>query len=70
MKVSSKNIKTIKARLDRLYDEFNIVPLDKFNEPKIGDEDVFIQYPDDIIEEGILVEEFLEYTSDLDHLVK
>ena len=70
MKVSSKNIKIIKARLERLYDEFNIDPLDKFNEPKIGDEDVFIQYPDDNLEEGILVEDFLDYTSDLDHLVK
>lgn len=70
MKVSSKNIKTIKARLERLYDEFNIDPLDKFNEPKIGDEDVFIQYPDDNLEEGISVEDFLDYTSDLDHLVK
>lgn len=70
MKVSSKNIKTIKARLERLYDEFNIGPLDKLDEPKIGDDSIFIDYPDDIIEEGISVEDFLDYTSDLDNLIK
>lgn len=70
MKVSNRNIKIIRERLIRLYDEFNIDPLDKLDEPKIGDEDIYIQYPDDTIEEGISVEDFMNYTADLDHLVK
>lgn len=70
MKVSTKNIKLIKSRLERLYDEFNISPLDKYNEVKVGDDDVFIHFPDDNLEEPISVEDFLLYTSDLEHLVK
>lgn len=70
MKVSNRNIRLIRERLKRLYDEFNIDPLDKQDEPKIGDEDIYIQYPDDIIEEGIPVKDFMDYTADLDHLVK
>lgn len=70
MKVNSRNIKIIKNRLDRLYSEFNIEPLGKEDDVKIGDEDIFIIYPDDIIEEPISVDDFLTYTNDLDNLVK
>lgn len=70
MKVSSRNIKTIRERLDRLYNEFHIKPLDSFNKVKIGDEDIYIDYPDDDLEEPISVEELLEYTSDLDGIEK
>jgi len=58
MKVSSKNIKTIKARLERLYDEFNIGPLDKLDEPKIGDDSIFIDYPDALVSGEIISDRF------------
>lgn len=70
MKVSTRNIKTIKNRLERLYDEFNINPLDKLDDVKVGDEDVYISFPDDDLEEPFSVDDFLEYTNDLDNLVK
>ena len=70
MKVSSRNIKTIQERLDKLYNEFHIKPLDSFNKVKIGDEDVFIDYPEDHIEEPLPVEDFLDYTNDLDGIEK
>ncbi|MBR2196757.1 MAG: hypothetical protein IJ911_14235 [Salinivirgaceae bacterium] len=69
MKVSPENIATIKSRLERLYDEFNINPLDE-DEVKIGDEDIFISYPDDDLEEPISVDDFMLYTSDLDGINK
>lgn len=69
MKVSPENIATIKSRLERLYDEFNINPLDE-DEVKIGDEDIFISYPDDDLEEPISVDDFMLYTSDLDGIYK
>lgn len=70
MKVSTKNIKAIKCRLQRLYDDFNINPLDRLDDVKVGDEDIYIDYPDDNLEEPISVDVFWEYTKDLDHLVK
>ena len=66
MKISTRNIRTIKERLQRLYDEFNINPLDKDDDVKLGDDCVFISYPDDELDEPISVEDFLEYTKDLD----
>ena len=66
MKISTRNIRTIKERLQRLYDEFNINPLDKDDDVKLGDDCVYISYPDDELDEPISVEDFLEYTKDLD----
>ncbi len=70
MKISKQNINIIKERLERLYREFNIDPLDESDDVKIGDENVFINYPDDNVEEPISVEDFLAYTDDLDNIVK
>ena len=69
MKVNSKNIRLIKERLKRLYKDFDIIPLDESDDVKIGDEYIYIQYPDDELDEGVSVDEFLDYTSDLDNLV-
>ena len=62
MKVSTKNIKAIKCRLQRLYDDFNINPLDRLDDVKVGDEDIYIDYPNDNLEEPISVDVFWEYT--------
>ena len=69
MKVSTENIGIINKRLERLYDEFNINPLNE-DEVKIGDEDIFISYPDDNLEEPISVDDFMLYTSNLDGINK
>ena len=68
MKVSTRNISLIKRTLDRLYDEFNIDPLEE--DVQIGDDSIYIGYPDDMVENPISVDDFLYYTSDLDHLVR
>lgn len=68
MKVSTRNISLIKRTLERLYDEFNIDPLEE--DIKIGNESIYIGYPDDMVEEPISVDDFMYYTSDLDHLIK
>ena len=69
MKVSTRNIRIIKRTLERLYDEFNIVPLEE--DVQIGDDSIYIGYPDDhMVEEPISVDDFIYYTSDLDHLVR
>lgn len=68
MKVSTRNIKFIKGRLKRLYEEFNIIPNEE--SVQVGEESVFINYPGDYLEEGISVDDFLTYTSDLDNLIK
>ena len=70
MKISTRNIRIIRERLERLYDEFNIDPLDDDSVPKIGDDTVLILYPDDNIEDGISVADFMDYTSDLDNLIR
>ena len=44
MKVSTRNIRIIKRTLERLYDEFNIDPLE--DDVKIGDDSIYIGYPD------------------------
>ena len=68
MKVTTENIEIINKRLEYLYDNFNINPLDE--EVKIGDEDIFIGFPDEWDEENSYysVEEFLQYTDDLNNI--
>ena len=39
MKISTRNIKEIKSRLEYLYDNFNIDPTDE--DPQIGDESIY-----------------------------
>lgn len=68
MKVSTRNIRTIKRTLERLCNEFNIDPLRE--DVRLGDDSILIEYPDDMVEEPISVDDFLYYTSDLDHLVR
>lgn len=68
MKVSTRNIRTIKRTLERLCNEFNIDPLRE--DVQLGDDSILIEYPDDMVEEPISVGDFLYYTSDLDHLVR
>ena len=68
MKVSTRNIRTIKRTLERLCNEFNIDPLRE--DVQLGDDSILIEYPDDMVEEPISVDDFLYYTSDLDHLVR
>lgn len=68
MKVTTENIELINKRLKYLYDNFNINPLDE--EVKIGDESIFIDFPDEWDEENSYysVEEFLQYTDDLNNI--
>ena len=66
MKVSTRNIRTIKRTLERLCNEFNIDPLRE--DVQLGDDSILIEYPDDMVEEPISVDDFLYYTRDLDHL--
>lgn len=68
MLVSKSNIKLIKQRLKYLYNNFNIeTPADEI---KIGDEDIFIGFPDEWDEENCCysVENFLRYTEDLKNI--
>ena len=63
-KVSKKNISIIMERVDRLVEEYNI---SLFDEVKIGDEGVLIEFPDDeCLDDGLSVDDFLDYTRDLD----
>lgn len=68
MKVSTKNIKKIKSRLDYLYDNFNIE--EAVDEVKIGDDSIFIGFPDEWNEENsnYSIEDFLDYTDDLNNI--
>ena len=68
MKVSTKNIKHINSRLEYLYDNFNIDPIDEKIE--IGDEDIYIDFPDewDRDDSCYSVEDFMRYTDDLDNI--
>lgn len=45
MLVSKSNIELINQRLEYLYDNFNIEP--STEEVQIGDEDIFIGFPDE-----------------------
>lgn len=68
MNVSTKNIKKIKKRLDCLYGKFNIQP--SIEEIKIGDEFIFINFPDEWDEEDFeySVDDFLNYTEDIENI--
>lgn len=68
MKVSTKNIKEIKRRLEILYSKFNIDYYSE-NDVKLGDEDIFISFPDDHLDEPYDLEDFLLYTERLDDVV-
>lgn len=65
MKVSTKNIKLIQSRLSYLYDNFNINPSDE--EIQIGDEKIYISFPDEWDEDNSYysVKDFLRYTENL-----
>ena len=67
MKVSTRNIKDINFRLKYLYDNFNIDPLSE--DVKIGEESIYINYPDEWSDDTwYLVEDFLRYTDNLDNI--
>ena len=68
MKVSARNIRKINARLDYLYENFNINPLSE--EVKIGEESIYINYPNEWSDDTcyLLVEDFLRYTDNLDNI--
>lgn len=68
MLVAESNIKLINQRLEYLYDNFNIEP--STDEVQIGDEDIFIGFPDewDLDNSRYSVEDFLRYTDDLDNI--
>lgn len=65
MKVTIENIKLINERLEYLYDNFNIDPLD--NEIEIGAEEIYIGFPDewDTDNSYYSVEDFIRYTDNL-----
>lgn len=68
MKVSTRNIKRINERLEYLYDNFHIDPLDE--DVKIGDDKIYIKFPDEWDEDNssYSVEDFLRYTEDLNNI--
>ena len=68
MLVSKSNIELINQRLEYLYDNFNIEP--STEEVQIGDEDIFIGFPDewDEANNDYSVEDFLRYTEGLDSI--
>ena len=68
MKVSTRNIKRINERLKYLYDNFNIEP--STDEVQIGDEDIYISFPDEWDENNSYysVEDFLRYTEELNNI--
>lgn len=67
MKINSRNIKEIRRRLEILHRDFNI----DYDDPiKIGDDSIYICYPDDDLEDGYLIDEFLRYTDNLCDVVK
>lgn len=67
MKVSSRNIRTIRERLDKLETDFSITV---YEPPRLGDEGISLEFPDDDHEDNIDVDVFLDYTSELDNLRK
>lgn len=68
MKVTTENIELINKRLEYLYDNFNINPLSE--EVKIGDEDIFIDFPAEWDEDNCYysVGDFLLYTEDMNNI--
>lgn len=68
MLVSESNIELINQRLEYLYDNFNIEP--STDEVQIGDEDIFIGFPDEWDKDNSCysVDDFLRYTEDLDNI--
>lgn len=68
MLVSESNVKLINRRLEYLYDNFNIEP--STDEVQIGDEDIFIGFPDEWDEDNSYysVDDFLRYTEDLENI--
>lgn len=68
MKVSTRNIKQIKSRLEYLYDNFNIDPTD--DKIRIGDKDIYIDFPDewDTDNSYYPIEDFMRYTENLDDI--
>lgn len=68
MKISTKNITEIKNRLRYLQDYYRIDESEY--EIKVGDEDIFICYPEDEYIEAYPVSDFLKYTEDIKSLKK
>lgn len=66
MKVSTKNIKLIRERLDYLYEHFNIIP--SSDQLSIGDETIKIKFPHEDNYLYYPVDFFLEYTEDLENI--
>lgn len=67
MKVSTRNIREIRRRLDILYRHFHIDPAEE--NVCIGDEHIYIAYPDDDEEHTFYcVDDFMRYTEDLDNI--
>lgn len=68
MKISTRNIKEIKSRLEYLYDNFNIDPTDE--DPQIGDESIYISFPDEWDRDNSWypVEDFMRYTVELGNI--
>lgn len=68
MKVSTQNIKLINERLKYLYNNFHITPSDE--KVQIGDEDIFIGFPDEWDEDNSYysVDDFLRYTEDMGNI--
>lgn len=68
MKVSTRNIKEIKKRLDYIYDNFNIDPPSE--DVKVGDDYIYIAYPDEYDGENsnYTIEDFYKYTDSIDKI--
>lgn len=65
MKVTTKNVDLINQRLEYLYDNFEIDPLD--TNVDIGDERIVIDFPrDDSLDYSI--EDFLRYTDNIENI--
>lgn len=66
--VTEENIKVIKERLTKLYDKFSLDESE--NEILVGDSDIYIEFPDE--PESIIysISDFLDYTEDIDSIVK
>lgn len=68
MKVSTRNIKQIYSRLEYLYDNFNIDPIDE--KIGIGEEAIYINFPDEWDRDNSCypVEDFMRYTDGLGNI--
>ena len=65
MKISSRNIKIIKSRLEWLQ---RVCGIEVADEPHIGDGGIYLGFPYDDFEDDITVEDFMDYTEDLENL--